>query len=109
MPSDSSRRRSRRVHFQSLRLTAGERAIVRARAHAAGLTVSAFLRRAALGQQVRARPGQVRRDAVYHLSKIGTNLNQLAHAANVARQVRAEELLEETLAELRATLAELTE
>jgi hypothetical protein len=109
MPSDASRPGpARRLYFQSLRLTAGERAVVRARAHAAGLTVSEFLRRAALGKRVRARPGQVRRDAVYQLSKVGNNLNQLARAANTAGQVRAEELLEEALGELRAVLAELT-
>lgn len=110
MPSHSrSSRRRRRVHFQSLRLTAGERAVVRARAHAAGLTVSAFLRRAALGKRVRSRSGQVRRDAVYQLSKIGNNLNQLARAANTAGQVRAMERLEAVLEELREALEELVE
>jgi len=110
MPSDSSRRRRpRRVFFQNLRLTAGERTVLRNRAHAAGLTVSAFIRRAALGKRVRARPGHLRRDAIYQLSKIGNNVNQLAHAANMAGQVTAEELLAETLEELRAALARLME
>lgn len=109
MPSDASRpERARRVYFQSLRLTAGERAVIRARAHAAGLSVSAFMRRSALGQRVRARSGQVRRDTVYQLSKVGNNLNQLARVANTARQVRSEERLEEVLEELRAVLDELT-
>jgi len=100
--------RPTRSCFRSLRLTPGELALVRARAHSAGLPVSTFLRRAALGQAVRARRGQVERDAIYQLSKIGNNLNQLARAANTARQVVALELLEEALQELRAALAELT-
>lgn len=82
---------------------------MRARAHAAGLTVSAFLRRAAVGKRVRSRSGQVRRDAVYQLSKIGNNLNQLARAANTAGQVRAMERLEAVLEELREALEELVE
>ncbi len=100
--------RAGRVYFQSLRLTAGERAVVRAKAHAAGLSVSELLRRSVLGQRVRVRPGQVRRDAVYQLSKIGNNLNQLAHVANAAGQVRAEERLEAALEELRSVLTELS-
>lgn len=71
--------------------------------------MSAFLRRAALGKRVRSRSGQVRRDAVYQLSKIGNNLNQLARAANTAGQVRAMERLEAVLEELREALEELVE
>lgn len=71
--------------------------------------MSAFLRRSALGQRVRARSGHVRRDAVYQLSKIGNNLNQLARAANTAGQVRAAERLEAVLEELREALEELVE
>lgn len=103
----ASSRRITRSHFRSLRLTPGELAVIRGKAHAAGLPVSTYLRRVALGKRVRARRGQVDRDAIYHLSKIGNNLNQLARAANTAGQVVAVELLEEALGELREVLDEL--
>jgi len=113
MPSDSQSSsgpsRPRRVHITSLRLTTSERRRIRATAHAAGLSVSAFIRRAALGRRIRARRGHLRRDAIYHLSKIGNNINQLARVANTVGEVRAIELLEEAVVDLRHALAELTE
>lgn len=99
--------RTTRTHFRSLRLTPGELAIIRGKAHAAGLPVSTYLRQAGLGRKVRARRGQIRRDAIYQLIRIGTNINQLARAANTAGQVVALDLLEEALEELRAALDSL--
>jgi len=55
------------------------------------------------------RSGQVRRDAVYQLSKIGNNLNQLARGANTTGQVRLAERVEALLEEVRAKVAELTD
>lgn len=103
-----SRSRTTRTHIQSVRLTPGELAVLRGRAHAAGLPLSTFLRDAALGKDIRARRGQLRRDAIYQVAKVGTNVNQLARAANTAGQVVALELLEEALEDLRRALAHLT-
>lgn len=99
--------RPTRTHFRSLRLTPGELAIIRGKAHAAGLPVSTYLRQVGLGKKVRVRRGQIRRDAIYQLIRIGTNINQLARAANTAGQVVEMELLEEALEELRAALDRL--
>lgn len=99
--------RPTRTHFRSVRLTPGELAVIRGKARAAGMPVSTYLREVALGKKVRVRPGQVRRDAVYQLIKVGTNINQLARAANTAGQVVALELLEAALQELRRVLDKL--
>jgi hypothetical protein len=99
--------RPTRAHFRSLRLTPGELAVIRGKARAAGLPVSTYLRQVALGKKVRVRRGQVRRDTVYQLIKVGTNINQLARAANTAGQVVALELLEAALQELRRVLDKL--
>lgn len=99
--------RTHRTVMRTLRLRPGESAIIAGRAKAAGLSVSEFLRRAALGQRVRARRDQANRDLIYHLSKIGTNLNQLAHVANVARQVVAHDQLEELISALREVIDRL--
>lgn len=99
--------KTKRTHFRSLRLTPGELAVLRGKAHAAGLPVSTYLRQVGLKKKIRARRGQVERDAIYQLSKIGNNLNQLARAANTAGQVVAFDLLEAALAELREAIEDL--
>jgi len=100
-----------RDRIRSLRLTAGEDAMIRAKAHVTGLTFSAYLRRVGLGKRVRARPGQVDDDALYHLARIGNNLNQIARAMNTARkgarQPVAQERLEEVLEKLHVLLDRL--
>jgi hypothetical protein len=99
-----SESKARRTYFRSFRLTRGELASLRAKAHAAGLPVSTYLRKVALGKKVPRRRGQLNRDAVYQLSKIGNNLNQLARAANTAGQVVALERLEPAIEELREAI-----
>ncbi len=100
--------RTYRDRTRSLRLTAGEDALIRAKAHVVGLTFSAYLRHVALGKRIRARPGQIDEDAIYHLSRIGNNLNQIARAMNTARkgvrQPVAQERLAEVLEELHVLL-----
>ncbi len=96
-----------RSYFRSVRLTRGELSSLRARAHAAGLTVSEFLRRVAFGQAIRARRNHLDRDAIYHLSKIGTDLNQLTRVANTTGQLVALELIEPVLEAVRRAIDEL--
>lgn len=71
-----------------IRCTEAERVAIKAAAEQAGLSVGAFLRALALGD---AGPRAVRRPPVErkelarllgHLGKVGSNLNQLAHAFN---------------------------
>jgi hypothetical protein len=77
-----------RTKLVPVRCTAEERAAIKAVADKAGLSVGAFLRAAALGN---AGPRAVRRPPIErkelarllgHLGKVGSNLNQLAHAFN---------------------------
>lgn len=81
--------------FISVRCTAKERAAIDEAATRAGLSIGAFLRALALGS---AGPRAVRRPPVErkelarllgHLGKVGSNLNQLAHAFNRERQAPA--------------------
>ena len=62
-------------------VTPAERSAVHRAATDAGLSVSAFVRRRALGQPIAARADAQARAA---LRRVGVNLNQLARAANVA-------------------------
>jgi hypothetical protein len=71
-----------------IRCTEQERVAIKAAADQAGLSVGAFLRASALGS---AGPRAVRRPPIErkelarllgHLGKVGSNLNQLAHAFN---------------------------
>ena len=82
-----------RTKLIPVRCTAKERAAIKAVADKAGLSVGAFLRAAALGD---AGPRAVRRPPVErkelarllgHLGKVGSNINQLAHAYNRDRRV----------------------
>jgi hypothetical protein len=77
-----------RTKLIPVRCTAEERAAIKAVADKAGLSVGALLRAAALGD---AGPRAVRRPPIErkelarllgHLGKVGSNLNQLAHAFN---------------------------
>ncbi len=77
-----------KTSFISVRCTAKERALIDAAATEAGLSVGAYLRTLALGKPG---PRAVRRPPVErkelarllgHLGKVGSNLNQLAHAFN---------------------------
>ncbi|WP_426422553.1 plasmid mobilization protein [Bradyrhizobium genosp. A] len=77
-----------KTSFISVRCTAKERADIDASATKAGLSIGAYLRVLALGS---AGPRAVRRPPIErkelarllgHLGKVGSNLNQLAHAFN---------------------------
>ena len=82
-----------KTSFISVRCTAKERSQIDEAARAAGLSVGAYLRVLALGK---TGPRAVRRPPVErkelarllgHLGKVGSNLNQLAHAFNRDRRV----------------------
>ncbi len=77
----------------AIRCTNEERVAIKAAADQAGLSVGAFLRASALGD---AGPRAVRRPPVErkelarllgHLGKVGSNINQLAHAFNSTRRI----------------------
>ena len=79
--------------FISVRCTAAERSKIDEAARQAGLSIGAYLRTLALGS---AGPRAVRRPPIErkelarllgHLGKVGSNLNQLAHAFNRDRRI----------------------
>jgi uncharacterized protein (DUF1778 family) len=82
-----------KTSFISVRCTAKERSMIDGAAAQAGLSIGAFLRALALGD---AGPRAVRRPPVErkelarllgHLGKVGSNINQLAHAFNRSGRV----------------------
>lgn len=88
MPPARMRVRDARGRFIAVRCSDQEHANIAEKAAQAGLSVGAFLRSLALGD---AGPRAVRRPPVErkelarllgHLGKVGSNINQLAHAFN---------------------------
>ena len=82
-----------KTSFISVRCTAKERSKIDEAARLGGLSIGAYLRALALGDPG---PRAVRRPPIErkelarllgHLGKVGSNLNQLAHAFNRDRQV----------------------
>lgn len=89
-----------------VRMTAAERATVDARAALAKLPVSEFARRAILGAKITA-PSESGRNGIppgvlSELARVGNNLNQIAHAAHLGRELR--DMAAATLADLRAIM-----
>jgi hypothetical protein len=67
-----------------------------------------YVRETTLGSIPHARHNHHEIDSVlYHLSRIGNNVNQLAHEANATDRFPTEERLNAVLAELRALIGQL--
>jgi hypothetical protein len=62
------------------------------------------MREVALGRQPEVRPDAASNEAIYHLSRIGNNLNQLQRLAKAQGDVELCRQLELTLDELRAAM-----
>lgn len=84
-----------------LRMTVAEHEHVRVQARVAGVTVSDYLRRRAVGYIVPEVPASRRADLslVNELNRIGVNMNQIARTLNAGRPERID--LDVALAELR--------
>ncbi len=105
-PSGSNKRQ--RTHYVAVRCTPAELTILAAKAERAGLSRGAYLRAVALGS---TRPRAARRPVVEkvelarllgELGKVGSNLNQLARAANCGVSPALAELKTAVLAVERA-------
>ncbi len=91
----------------SVRATPAQHAVLCTRARECGLPVSTFLREVGLGAIPRARPQRIEKEAVYHLGRIGNNLNQLAYVANATGHLNTEQHLRKTTEELLAAIRRL--
>ncbi len=99
--------RLHRTRVLSVRLNEAEWQTLDERADLCGIALSAYVRDTALGKTLRQRPHRVERQAIYHLGRIGNNLNQLARHANAARRVELSRRLDEVLAELLTAIRRL--
>ena len=90
-----------------IRVSPEEREAVKATADEAGLTVSDYVRMRLAHQRVRQTAAE--RDALMHLSRIGSNINQIARWANShANQIEAIQILMR-LDDIQADIRKITE
>lgn len=92
------------------RMTADELAAAVAKAAEAGLPLAEFVRRAVTGAKIEA-PANDRASIppmlIAELGRVGNNLNQIAHAAHLGRELR--HMAEAALADVRALVAAIAE
>ena len=104
---DPSVESTKRTEALLVRLAPGERRTIRDRAHLCGKGVSTYMREVALGAVPRARPRRLEQKTVYHLSRIGNNLNQLAYIANATGRLTDSRLIAQVLEELTTAIRRL--
>ena len=97
-----------RVKIINSKVTEDERRIIRAKAKAAGETVSNYLRRLALGHNLRAPRSVADQNLVLQLARLGNNLNQLTRLAHLG-QLPDSKSLEHRLEDLRRILIETSD
>ena len=90
--------RPHRTDMLTFRATPEETRLITAKAERCGLSRSKYLRDLALGHSPKERPNFQAREAIYHLSRIGNNLNQLAHHANATKRIELERRIHRVLA-----------
>jgi hypothetical protein len=92
--ADQERREGQARAFVSVRMTEAEKAKIAKRASGYGMGLSEFVRTVVLSDVKEPPPPKTDAEAVrklaFELSKLGTNLNQLAHRANEAAKISAE-------------------
>ncbi|MBR9910589.1 MAG: MobC family plasmid mobilization relaxosome protein [Gammaproteobacteria bacterium] len=71
----------------NLRISDVDKNALKVKARAAGLTLSEFLVCAGLVRHISCPPARVDVEMLTHISRIGNNLNQLAHTANCGEPV----------------------
>ena len=78
----------------TVRMTVGERALVEQRAAAAGVTPSAYAATVLTGGSVTVEQRETMHPALFaELSRIGNNINQLAHASNAGMPPQHQEVM----------------
>lgn len=95
----------RTARLPDIRVTAAERAHIEAQAAQAGVSVTEFVRAAALGRRIVARMADADEQALSALNKIGVNMNQIAHAAHLGKVLAGK--LDATLSDLQAVMGRI--
>ena len=88
LKTDEGERRTATVTVQ---MTPSERAELNERAATAGVMMSDYARAALFGYRLNAKD-PLKERAIYELSAIGNNLNQIARRANMTEELDPEEL-----------------
>lgn len=83
-----------RQHFVGAWLGDKELAHLRKQCAVTGLSVSAFVRKAIAGVQLRPRPPGEYGALLRELAAIGNNINQIAYWANARKSIREPEIVE---------------
>lgn len=96
----------RTERLPAARLTAAELAFVQESAAAAGLSLADYVRRLVLGHRVSPRRDSAADKLLLELNRIGVNLNQIARAVNMDRDLDAD--FQAVLSELAVALAKVT-
>lgn len=102
-------RGERRDDWIGLRATPAERAAWEARAAQAGLPLSEFCRRAIEGAKIEPPANDqaaIPPALLAQLGRVGNNLNQIAHAAHLGRELR--HMAEAALSEVRALVSKIS-
>jgi hypothetical protein len=73
---------AKNIYEICLRLNEKETRALKEKAKQCGLSKSAYLRRLILDKPVKARPPEAIHDLYIEINRIGTNINQIAHACN---------------------------
>jgi len=76
--------KAKRVHPIHIRLTEDEYQALSQKAEVAGVSLSEWVRRAALEQEIPSPRSEIDVNLYKELTRIGININQLARAANTA-------------------------
>ena len=97
----------KQTEIVSVRLSPEDRDALSERAVICGKPISTYMRTVSLGSVPKARPGHLERKAIYHLSRIGNNLNQLARTANATGRLPHARLIEAAIEELTRAIEEL--
>jgi Bacterial mobilisation protein (MobC) len=111
-PRRSGSEKRQRGKPVSVRLLTSERALLEFNASAAGLAIGPYLRAKALGspgpRAKRSAPinAELLAYATAALNKVGSNVNQIAHALNAMKHPAAQDAAD-TLREVRAAVAQI--
>lgn len=94
----------RRSHTHGLRLSPNEKEELEDRADRAGLSLSEYIRRRALGKKIKTK---VEEETIRQIRRVGVNLNQVAKWANEGKDPAVHSAAEDTIEDVKQAIREL--